>query len=406
MCHKQSAMSGAFSFQPFDEATRGNPFPVYAQARRECPVYEHPGLPVVSIFRHGDILEILRDPSTWSNVFPPPPGFVRPDHLPPSMIMVDPPEHTRLRSLVNQAFTPRRVRALEARIEHIAEGLAQELITRGRCDFVEAFAKPLPVIVIAEMIGVPAEDRDQFGEWSDALVENLGGGILGPPQPEVIFRELAAVEAMREYFAEKAEQCRREPKDDLLSALVAAELEGSRLTFDEMLQMLVLLLVAGNETTRNLLTNAIYTLIGHPDALARLRAEEDLIPSAVEEILRFATPVQCDVRRLVRETVVAGVRLEPEKVALLWLGSANRDESVFTDPEVFDIARADNRHVSFGFGPHYCLGANLARLETQVALRVLLRRTRAWRLAESEPLPLHPSLIFRSFTRLPLEVEG
>lgn len=399
-------MAEQFQFDPFDERTRRNPFPLYAQARREHPVYRHEGLPVVSVFRYDDIQAILRDPSTWSNVFPPPPGFTRPDHLPPSMLMLDPPEHTRLRGLVQQAFTPRRVRELEPRIEAIAEQLASDLVTRGTADFVATFAYPLPVVVIAEMIGVPAEDRELFRHWSDALVENLGGGLLGPPSPEALAKELAAVEAMRAYFVERVEERRRKPREDLLSALVAAELEGSRLTFDEMLQMLVLLLVAGNETTRNLIANAVYTLIEHPESERQLRAHPEHVPSAVEEVLRFASPVQCDVRYLVRDTEVAGRHVEAGTIALLWLGSANRDESVFPDPDVFDIARADNRHLAFGFGPHFCLGANLARLEAQVALRVLLRRVRQWQLATSDPLPLHPSLIFRAMTELPLEVRG
>lgn len=399
-------MAEQFQFDPFDERTRRNPFPLYAQARREHPVYRHEGLPVVSVFRYDDIQAILRDPSTWSNVFPPPPGFTRPDHLPPSMLMLDPPEHTRLRGLVQQAFTPRRVRELEPRIEAIAEQLASHLVTRRTADFVATFAYPLPVVVIAEMIGVPAEDRELFRHWSDALVENLGGGLLGPPSPEALAKELAAVEAMRAYFVERVEERRRKPREDLLSALVAAELEGSRLTFDEMLQMLVLLLVAGNETTRNLIANAVYTLIEHPESERQLRAHPEHVPSAVEEVLRFASPVQCDVRYLVRDTEVAGRHVEAGTIALLWLGSANRDESVFPDPDVFDIARADNRHLAFGFGPHFCLGANLARLEAQVALRVLLRRVRQWQLATSDPLPLHPSLIFRAMTELPLEVRG
>jgi cytochrome P450 len=399
-------MAEQFQFDPFDERTRRNPFPLYAQARREHPVYRHEGLPVVSVFRYDDIQAILRDPSTWSNVFPPPPGFTRPDHLPPSMLMLDPPEHTRLRGLVQQAFTPRRVRELEPRIEVIAEQLASDLVTRGMADFVATFAYPLPVVVIAEMIGVPAEDRELFRHWSDALVENLGGGLLGPPSPEALAKELAAVEAMRAYFVERVEERRRKPREDLLSALVAAELEGSRLTFDEMLQMLVLLLVAGNETTRNLIANAVYTLIEYPESERQLRAHPEHVPGAVEEVLRFASPVQCDVRYLVRDTEVAGRHVEAGTIALLWLGSANRDESVFPDPDVFDIARADNRHLAFGFGPHFCLGANLARLEAQVALRVLLRRVRQWQLATSDPLPLHPSLIFRAMTELPLEVRG
>lgn len=397
-------MTLRFSFQPFDEAFRRNPFPIYARARREFPVYEHEGLPVVSLFRYDDIQAVLRDPVTWSNVFPPPPGFVRPDHLPPSMLMQDPPEHTRLRSLVNQAFTPRRIRALEGRIEATARELVAALPRGQECDFVAGLAYPLPVIVIAEMIGIPAGDREQFREWSDALVENLGGGIFSPPDADTIARELHAVESMRAYFIERVEERRRAPRDDLLSALIAAEVEGSRLTFDEMLQMLVLLLVAGNETTRNLIVNAVLTLMEHPAQLALLRSQPECVPGAVEEVLRFASPVQCDVRRLARDTEVGGVLLEAEKIALLWLGSANRDEAVFSDPERFDITRSDNRHLAFGFGPHFCLGANLARLEAQVALRVLLQETREWHLRADEPLPLHPSLIFRSFTRLPLEL--
>jgi len=261
-------------------------------------------------------------------------------------------------------------------------------------------------VVIAEMIGVPTEDRELFRHWSDALVENLGGGLLRPPSPEALAKELAAVEAMRAYFVERVEERRRKPREDLLSALVAAELEGSRLTFDEMLQMLVLLLVAGNETTRNLIANAVYTLIEHPESERHLRAHPEHVPGAVEEVLRFASPVQCDVRYLVQDTEVAGHDVEAGTIALLWLGSANRDETVFPDPDVFDVTRPDNRHLAFGFGPHFCLGANLARLEAQVALRVLLRRVRQWQLATSDPLPLHPSLIFRAMTELPLEVRG
>lgn len=399
-----AAMTARFSLEPFDEAFRRNPFPTYARARRESPVYEHEGLPVISLFRYDDIQTVLRDPLTWSNVFPPPPGFVRPAHLPPSMLMQDPPEHTRLRGLVNQAFTPRRIRALQGRIEATALELIDALPRGRECDLVAGLAYPLPVIVIAEMIGIPPDDRERFREWSDALVENLGGGIFHPPDPETLARELHAVESMRAYFMERAEERKRAPRDDLLSALIAAEVEGTRLTFDEMLQMLVLLLVAGNETTRNLIVNAVVTLIEHPEQLAHLRSRPDLVPSAVEEVLRFASPVQCDVRRLARDTEVAGVCLEAEKIALLWLGSANRDEAVFSDPERFDITRTDNRHLAFGFGPHFCLGANLARLEAQVALRMLLQETQEWHLATREPLPLHPSLIFRSFTRLPLEI--
>jgi cytochrome P450 len=395
-----------FSFNPFDPDIRYDPFPLYARARREHPVFVHEGLPVASAFRYDDIQAILKDSATWSNVFPPPPGVVLRADLPPSMLMQDPPEHTRLRGLVNQAFTPRMIRRLEPRMEKIAHELLDAALAARRVDLVQALTYPLPVIVIAEMIGVPMDHRDQFKEWSDGLVENLGLGIMGPEPPEVIQRELKIIDEMRAYFTQLVDERRVRPREDLLSGLVAAELEGSRLTFDEMLQMLILLLVAGNETTTNLIGNAAVELVQHPDQLARLRAHPQLMPNAIEEVLRFSSPVQVDVRRAVRAVEVAGQTIAADTNVLLLLGSANRDESVFDDAETFDVGREDNRHLAFGFGPHYCLGANLARMEAQVAIRVLLQRTTRFQRTDDERLPLHSSFIFRGFTRIPVELEG
>jgi cytochrome P450 len=395
-----------FTFNPFDPDVRYDPFPLYACARREHPVYAHEGLPLVSVFRYDDIQTILKDPATWSNFFPPPPGVELRADLPPSMLLQDPPEHTRLRGLVNQAFTPRMIRRLEPRMEEIAHELLDAALAQGHVDLVQALTYPLPVIVIAEMIGVPMDHRDQFKEWSDGLVENLGLGLLAPEPPEVIARELQLIDEMRAYFTELVAERRTRPRDDLLSGLVAAELEGSRLTFDEMLQMLILLLVAGNETTTNLIGNAAVELMKHPEQLARLRAHPELMPTAIDEVLRFASPVQVDARYSKRRTEVAGQTIAADTNVLLLLGSANRDETVFDDPETFDIGRADNRHLAFGFGPHYCLGANLARLEAQVAIRVLLQRTTRFQRTGDERLPLHPSFIFRGFTHIPVELEA
>jgi len=396
----------AFSFNPFDPDVRADPFPLYARGRREQPVLAHEGLPVFSVFRYDDIQAILKDPSRWSNVFPLPPGIEPRADLPPSMLMQDPPLHTRLRGLVNQAFTPRIIKRLEPRMEEIAHALLDAALAQRRVDLVQALSYPLPVIVIAEIIGIPPKDRDQFKEWSDGLIENLGLGIMGPEPPEVIQRELRIIDQMRVYFSQLVEERRKQPREDLLSGLVAAELEGSKLSFDEMLQMLVLLLVAGNETTTTLIGNAALELMRHPNQLARLRAHPALMPNAIEEVLRFASPVQVDVRHVQQTTVVRGHQIEAGNNVLLWLGSANRDEAVFDNPEAFDVGREDNRHLAFGFGPHYCLGANLARLEAQVALRVLLQRTRSFRRTDDDPLPLHPSFIFRSVTRLPVELES
>lgn len=395
-----------FSFNPFDPDVRYDPFPLYARARREHPVFVHEGLPLVSVFRYDDIQAILKESATWSNVFPPPPGVVLRADLPPSMLMQDPPEHTRLRGLVNLAFTPRMIRRLEPRMEEIAQQLLDAALAQRRVDLVQALTYPLPVIVIAEMIGVPMDHRDQFKEWSDGLVENLGLGLMGPEPPEVIQRELQILDKMRAYFTQLVDERRARPREDLLSGLVAAELEGSRLTFDEMLQMLVLLLVAGNETTTNLIGNAAVELMQHPDQLARLRAHPELMPTAIDEVLRFSSPVQVDARRAAHTVEVAGQTIAADTNVLLLLGSANRDETVFDRPETFDIGRDDNRHLAFGFGPHYCLGANLARMEAQVAIRVLLQRTTHFRRTDDERLPLHSSFIFRGFTRIPVELEA
>jgi cytochrome P450 len=391
-------------FNPFDEATRRDPFPLFARARRESPVYPHPGLPITSVFRYADVHAILRDPETWSNRFPPPPG-IDPAHMPePSMLGQDPPEHTRLRSLVSQAFTPRIIRRLEPRIHEIADELLDRALAQREVDLVDALTYPLPVIVIAEIIGVPSQDREQFKRWSDKAVANLGNGLFVPPTSERL-RELGTLlEEMGTYFARLADERRRAPREDLLTGLVQAEVEGSRLTHDEMLRMLVLILVAGNETTTTLIGNAVVELLAHPEELRRLRAEPELMESAVDEVLRFSSPVQLDPRCAKRRVELHGHTIEPAQIVVNWIGSANRDEEVFPDADRFDIGRSDNRHLAFGFGPHYCLGANLARLETQVALRVLLQRTRAFERVDDAPLPLHQSIVFRAVTQLPVRL--
>jgi cytochrome P450 len=394
-----------FEFNPFDLETRRNPAPIYARARREHPVYRHPGLPIVSVFRYADVQNILRDAEGWSNRFPPPPG-VDPDRLPPrSMLGQDPPDHTRLRSLVSQAFTPRMIRRLEPRLHEIADELMTAALAQGEVDFVQAMTYPLPVIVIAEIIGVPPAERPQFKAWSDIAVAGLGSGLFAPPDMARLDQLQTVLREMGTYFTALAEERRRAPREDLLTGLVQAEVEGSKLSHAEMITMLVLLLVAGNETTTTLIGNAVLELLDHPAALAQLRADPALLPSAIEEVLRYASPVQLDPRRATRRVELRGEVIEPDQIVVSWLGSANRDEEIFADSERFDIARADNRHMAFGFGPHYCLGANLARLEAEVAIGALLRRTRAFARSTTDPLPLHPSLVFRGVTSLPLRLE-
>ena len=394
----------ALFFNPFDEATRRDPYALFARARREHPVWRHEGLPVVSVFRHADCQAMLRDPQTWSSAFPTPPGFA-PEDVPRSMLVTDPPEHTRLRGLVNLAFTPRRVRQLTPRIEAIAHELLDAALPRHRVDLVEALSYPLPVVVIAELIGVPAQDRTRFKAWSDAIVAPLGTAFFEVAPPERVATLRRVRSELEAYFVRLVEARRREPRDDLLSALVAAELEGSRLSFEELLAMLILLLVAGNETTTHLIGNAALALLAHPEALAAVRADPALVPLAVEEVLRFSSPVQMDPRRATRDVELHGVAVCAGDFVLSWLGSANRDEAVYEHAEVFDIRRKRKPDLAFGFGPHYCLGSALATLEAEVALRVLLERTRSFRRVDEAPLPIPPSIVFRGVTSLPLVLE-
>jgi cytochrome P450 len=226
------------------------------------------------------------------------------------------------------------------------------------------------------------------------------------PSPERFEQLAALLREMGAYFAGLADERRRHPREDLLTGLVQAEVEGSRLTFDEMIRLLVLLLVAGNETTTTLISNTLLEFLEHPHQWERLRAAPDLVPSTVEEVLRHSSPVQMDPRRATRPVELEGHRLEADQFVVCWLGSANRDETVFEDGERFEIGRADNRHLAFGLGTHYCLGSNLARLEGQVALRALLRHVRRFERTDSEPLPLHPSIVFRAVTRLPVRLEA
>jgi cytochrome P450 len=404
-------MSDPFSFNPLDPAVRRDPYALYERGRREHPAFVHAGLPIplVSIFRYADVQSVLRDTDGFSNDFSRG-RMVAPEiaelakSAPPSMLGMDPPDHTRLRSLVNKAFTPRIVRQLEPRLRAVAHELLDAALAQRDVDLVQALTYPLPVIAIAEIIGVPAADREQFKVWSDQAVSTLGLAFFEPPTVERMQRQLAVRDEMSRYFVPLAEQRRREPKDDLLTGLVQAEHEGSKLDHEEMLAMLVLLLVAGNETTTTLIGNAVLALLEHPGELKRLRDDPGLMPYAVDEVLRFESPIQFDPRRANRDTEIAGTKIAENTLVLNWLGSANRDERAFERPDVFDVARQKNAHLSFGYGTHHCLGHNLARLEASVALEVLLARTASFERTDMGELPLHPSPVFKAVTKLPLRL--
>jgi cytochrome P450 len=398
-----------FAFNPLDPATRRDPYALYARGRDEAPAYLHAGLPlrVVSLFRYEDVQATLRDDARFSNA---PGGGMRGQAaeqlavIPPSMLVTDGAEHARLRGLVNKAFTPRIVSRLEGRMHALAEELVTAAARQGEADLVQALTYPLPVTVIAEIIGIPAEHRAQFKAWSDRAVASLGLAFFGGLDAERVRAQIALREEMKAYLIPLAEERRRAPREDLMTGLVQAEHEGSRLSHDEMLQMLILLLVAGNETTTTLIQNTVLELLAHPEWMARARADRALAPALIEETLRHSSPVQFAPRRARTELALHGVEIRPDDFVFCWIGSANRDPKVFDDPERFDPLREANPHIAFGFGPHYCLGANLARLEARVALEALLEKTSRIEAAWSGDLSIHPSPVFRGVTELPVRL--
>ena len=398
-----------FAFNPLDPETRRDPYALYARAREQAPAFVHAGLPlrVTSLFRYDDVQSTLRDDARFSNAPLAALRLASPDEaaaIPPSMLVTDGEEHTRLRGLVNKAFTPRIVSRLEARMHALAHELVDAAVAQGEADLVQALTYPLPVTVIAEIIGIPAQDRAQFKQWSDRAVASLGLAFLGGFDAERAKAQLALREEMRAYLIPLAEDRKRAPREDLLTGLVRAEHAGSRLSHDEMLQMLILLLVAGNETTTTLIQNTVLELLAHPEWERRARADLTLATAVIEETLRHSSPVQFAPRRSLTELTLHGVEIRPDDLLLCWIGSANRDAKVFDDADRFDPLRERNPHIAFGFGPHYCVGANLARLEARVALEALLAKTSRIERAWSGDLPVHPSPVFRGVTRLPVKL--
>jgi cytochrome P450 len=370
------------------------------------PIPGHTGPGAWALTRHADVHAVLRD-SRFS-VDRRGAAVVKEnrDRIPPallaeggglrSMLLLDPPDHTRLRGLVNKAFTPKRVSALRPRIEEIVKGLLDRVEGEGGMDLIGAFAAPLPAIVIAELLGVPPEDHERFRIWSSDLVNAAALALGGPGE---LFE--TALERILGYLREVIAQRRRDPGDDLLSAMIQAQEDRDALNDEELLANSNLLLVAGHETTTNLIGNGLLALLRHPDQLRRLRADPELLDSAVEELLRYDSPVQATVRVATQEVELLGERVEAGAIVACGIGAANRDPEVFPEPDDLDVARADNHHLSFGFGAHFCLGAPLARLEARVAFEALLERFPELSLAETD-LRWRPNLFLRGLAELPL----
>jgi cytochrome P450 len=314
---------------------------------------------------------------------------------------MDPPDHTRLRGLVNKAFTPRVVEALRPRVHGVVDGLLDAAEERGEADIIEDVAFPTPVAMICEMLGVPAEDVDRFRAWSAVAARSLDPDFVLPPE-EVARREQSFME-FREYFADLIAARRKDLKDDLLSRLIVAEDEGDKLTEAELLSTGILLLIAGHETTVNLIGNGTLALLRYPDQAQRLRDDPSLLKTAVEELLRYDAPVQLTGRTALADIELPSMTLPKGKTAITLLGAANRDPEAFENPESVDIGREDNRHLAFGLGVHFCLGAPLARIEGQVAIGELFRRFPKIRLLEDPP-PYKPNFTLRGLASLRVSV--
>lgn len=396
-------------YNPFHPDFLRDPYPHYARLRRQAPVYRHPVFGVVYLTRYDDVLGVLRDPSfsvrrmeaqAFRRVFPL--EKLQPELLASmrtNLLMIDPPDHTRIRNLVNKAFTPRMVEKLQPRIETLVEELLDEAAEKGAIDFVQEFAYPLPVVVIAEMLGVPVEDRHKIKRWSDDLAALL--------DPLTALEGLGSIDRslmeLSEYLGGVIEERRRVPRDDLISALVAAEEAGTHLTEVEMGSLVALILGAGHETTTNLLANAIVALLRNPGERKRFAEDPALAATAVEEFLRYESPVQATDRVCTRECEIGGQRIRPGEIVVLLLAAANRDPERFGEPDRLDLGRAENRHLAFGQGAHFCLGAHLARVEARIALAHFVRRFPDFG-GDPGNVTWRKSLVLRGPTTLPLSL--
>jgi cytochrome P450 len=379
---------------------RRNPFPVYEQIRSASPVLRDPASGAWMLFDYAGVKRALHDHDAFSSSM----EFAG-RQSPAWFIFFDPTRHTKLRGLIMRAFTPRSIASLEPFIRDLSRELIDQTIERGQMDLAEDYAIPLPMIVIAEMLGIEASDRSRFTRWSEAIL-NLSYDVSGGEEAVKAGMEFAAVTAeMSAYLGSLLAERRAAPRDDLLTRLAHAEVDGERLTEEEILGFFQLLLVAGTETTTNLLSNAILCFIEHPAELARLQATPALLPLAIEEILRYRSPVQWLFRTTRHDVEVHGQVIPAGNLVLPMIGAANRDPQQFRDPGRFDIAREPNQHIAFGHGIHFCLGAPLARLEARIALADLLQRVKRFELASAEPWEPRKALHVHGPARLPIRFE-
>jgi cytochrome P450 len=388
-------MAAPLVYDPFSYEIHEDPYPTYERLRDEAPAYFNPERGFWALSRYADVEAAMRDFETYSSAA----GVSLEESSgsrPPMIIAMDPPRQAKLRKLVSKAFTPRRTAELEPAVRALARHYLEPLLEGGGCDFIADFSARLPMDVISTMMGVPPDDRDRLRGWADALLHREAGRADIPREGLE-----GSANLVRYFAADLARRRRGERGDDLISALVGAEVDGERLADDEIIGFCFLLVIAGNETTTKMLGNAIVQLARHPEQRASLVAHPERIPDAVEEVLRFDNSTQMLARVLTRDVALHGRTMERGRKVLLLLGAANRDERVFERPDEFDVRRAPKPSLAFGYGIHVCLGASLARLEGRVALEEALPRLGAYRVDEAGLVRVHSPNV-RGYAHVPI----
>jgi pimeloyl-[acyl-carrier protein] synthase len=393
-------------FHLLDPEVLADPYPLYHRLRTEDPVHWDPYLHAWIVTRYVDVIDVLHHYSADRTPTPEQLSAMGLAALNPiaevmvrQMLFLDPPNHTRLRALASAAFTVRRVEQLRSHIQEIMDGLLDRVVANGQMDLIADFASPAPAIVTAELLGVPVADHEQLKDWSADFAEMLGNFQHNPDRFPKILR---SVSSMTEYFRSTMREQRVTPKDGLVSAMMAANVDGAKLTEDEIIANLIVTMVGGQETTTNLIGNGMLTLLRNPESLQRLRDDSSLIPSAVEELLRYESPSQHTARLAPADVELGGKQIKKRQAVIAVMGAANRDPERFPDPDRLDIERKDNRHVAFGWAAHFCFGAQLARIEGQIALATLLRRLPNLALDTTTPLRWRDNLGLRGLTALPV----
>jgi cytochrome P450 len=390
-----------------DPEVLANPYPLYHRLRTEDPVHWDPFLHAWVVTRYADVVRVLHDFSADRTPTPEQLRRMNLSTLSPiaavmvkQMLFLDAPAHTRLRSLASSAFTPARVRVLRSHIQQIADRLLDAALERRsrEMDIIAEFAEPLPAIVTAEMLGVPASDHRKLKDWTADFAEMLGNFQHNPDHVPKVLRTL---EEMLEYFRERVQELRVRPREGLINSLLTAEINGDRLSEEEVIANSIVTMVGGQETTTNLIGNGLLTLLRHPAELQRLRDDPGLIPSAVEELLRYESPSQHTARMAPCDLELGGRKICKRQAVIAVMGAANRDPERFPDPDRLDLARTDNRHLAFGWAAHFCFGAALARIEGQLSFETILRRIPNLAF-EQVPLLWRTNLGLRGLVALPV----